>query len=528
MPSSRVLSPADPKRAELEAVAEWLTRSPRLVKLLQYMGEKYFQGESDHLKEYNIATEVFGRSASSFNSTDDAIARVEAHRLRKRLKEFYETEGKDHAVQISIPLGTYVPVFTQIEAALEDPFPAKPANRMQEPLQGEDLPAETRKAAYPFGQIRRNWVYVAIAAGFIIACWVSFKAIHQAKKSISSVTTAALTPSLLRPSATRSPMALAAAPIPLRLISGYSGPPHLDSSGHMWAADRYFQGGRSWGRTATFTGRTSRPFLFQQWRSGEFSYDIPLNPGVYELHLYFVDSGYGAGGEGNDSDNTFTVYINGHLALSGFNIEADAMGPNIADERVFKDVAPASDGKLHIAFQGERGLPILNAVEVLPGIPHKQIPIRLTTQPTPFVDHAGQFWEPDNYSLDGEISLQTSSVSGTPDPQLFGLERFGHFTYAIPVDPHGQYTVVLHFAELYFGPKASGLGGIGSRVFNVMCNGVLLLDHFDIFKEVGSLQSVTRTFYHLKPTAQGKLNLTFEPVMNNATISGIEVFDESQ
>jgi hypothetical protein len=61
-----------------------------------------------------------------------------------------------------------------------------------------------------------------------------------------------------------------------------------------------------------------------------------------------------------------------------------------------------------------------------------------------------------------------------------------------------------------------------------MCNGETLLDNFDIYKEAGSLHALTKTFYHLKASAQGKLNLTFEPNVNNATISGIEVLDESQ
>jgi hypothetical protein len=88
--------------------------------------------------------------------------------------------------------------------------------------------------------------------------------------------------------------------------------------------------------------------------------------------------------------------------------------------------------------------------------------------------------------------------------------------------------VILHFAEFYFGPQAPGSGGVGSRLFNVMCNGTMLLDHFDVFKETGSRHAIGKTFYHIRPTAQGKLNLTFEPVVNNATISGIEVLDESQ
>jgi hypothetical protein len=37
---------------------------------------------------------------------------------------------------------------------------------------------------------------------------------------------------------------------------------------------------------------------------------------------------------------------------------------------------------------------------------------------------------------------------------------------------------------------------------------------------------VTKTFEHIRPSAQGKINLTFEPVMNNATVSGIEVVEE--
>lgn len=61
-----------------------------------------------------------------------------------------------------------------------------------------------------------------------------------------------------------------------------------------------------------------------------------------------------------------------------------------------------------------------------------------------------------------------------------------------------------------------------------MCNGETLLDGFDTLKEAKSLHEVTKTFHHLKPIAQGKLNLTFEPIVNNATISGVEVMDESQ
>jgi hypothetical protein len=130
--------------------------------------------------------------------------------------------------------------------------------------------------------------------------------------------------------------------------------------------------------------------------------------------------------------------------------------------------------------------------------------------------------------MNGRMSQQHHRTLGTADPDLFATERYGHFTYAVPVDTRDRYTLVLHFAEFYFGPGTTGGGGTGSRQFRVFYNGNTLLDAFDIFKEAGSLHAIEKTFYHLKPSAQGKLNLTFEPVVNNATVSGIEVLDEGQ
>jgi hypothetical protein len=525
MAENRILSPAQDEEAELEAAAEWLARSPRLAKLLRYIGEKYFRGEIDQLKEYNIATEVFARPANYFNAGDDAIARVEIHRLRKRLKEFYESEGRNHRVQVCIPPGTYVPVFRRRTTLPEEPSRQEPINQSEGPQKKTEPAQAPHPAQSSPNRDRGIWPYV-MAASLAVALIIVAVQLYRSRKLVTTGTSALQVQH--QPKAANAPLTpVAAATVPLRLMAGYNGAPHVDSSGHEWGPDRYFEGGRSLLRGMAFAGRTNRPVLFQQWRNGEFSYNIPLKPGVYELHLYFVESSYGPGLEETDRDDTFSVHINDAPVLGGFDIESDALGANIADERVFKDVHPASDGKLHIAFQGEKGLPILNAIELLPGIPNKQIPIRLTTQSTSFVDHAGQFWRADDYYLDGLVSPQPHPVSGTSDPSMFANERFGHFTYAIPVDVHGQYTVTLHFAEFYFGPQAPGGGGIGSRIFNVMCNGVLLLDHFDIFKEAGSFHALTKTFYHVMPTAQGKLNLTFEPVANNATISGIEVLDES-
>src|SRR3974377_1284305 len=96
--------------AELNAVlaSPLFTRSPRLSRLLTYLCAKFLAGEADQIKEYSIGVEVLQRPPS-FDPSSDAGARVEVHRLRRRLQQFYETDGAAHKLRIVIPVGHYVP-----------------------------------------------------------------------------------------------------------------------------------------------------------------------------------------------------------------------------------------------------------------------------------------------------------------------------------------------------------------------------------------------------------------------------------
>ena len=114
----------DAERQELERAIELLGRSTRPGRLLEFLGAKYFHEQEGQLTEFNIATAVFGRSEKNFDPTEDAVVRVEAHRLRKKLKEIYEKDGRTHGLQISLPAGTYAPKFT----AAAEPLPASPAS----------------------------------------------------------------------------------------------------------------------------------------------------------------------------------------------------------------------------------------------------------------------------------------------------------------------------------------------------------------------------------------------------------------
>lgn len=508
------------EKQEVEALIERFARSPRIVELLTHICGKYFAGETAQLNELQIAVEVFGRSPD-FDRSQDAIARVEAHRLRKKLKEFYESEGKNRPIQVSLPPGSYIPVFEHRNghvagAKSPEPAVAEPAVGIGNVrISGE---IEPRPGAAPQAPRRRaKWIGLAmalVALGGGLAFWRTISTAQSHARRI--------------PVAANVPPVAGAARTAIRIICGYEGSPHIGVLGNRWDTDQYFTGGRPEPSNQRFTGRTNDPFLFTRLRTGEFSYAFPLKPGAYELHLYFVEASYGGDLGGGDMSRTFLIRLNGQNLFDNFDIVSDAMGPRIADERVIKDVHPASDGKLHLSFISERGQPIVSAIEILPGIPHKQLPIRIVTQRTSFTDHDGLVWSPDNYYLGGEMSMRRPPVAGTPDPGMFASERAGNFTYAIPVDPRGIYTAKLYFAETYFGPGGPAGTGVGSRVFNVSCNGDMLVRNLDIYKEAGRCRALVKTFHGLKPNAQGKLMFWFDPVVNYATLCAMEVLDESK
>jgi TolB-like protein len=70
-------------------------------------------GKADLLKEYLIGCEVYDRRPP-YDPTVDSIVRTEARRIRGKLKQYYETEGKRNPVKINVDVGSYVASFVQV------------------------------------------------------------------------------------------------------------------------------------------------------------------------------------------------------------------------------------------------------------------------------------------------------------------------------------------------------------------------------------------------------------------------------
>ena len=118
--TSKDAIPEQAIRYQLSRILEssMFIQSERLGRFLRFTVETTLAGEAGSLKEYLIGTVVYERRPS-YHPGEDSIVRSEARRLRRKLKEYYESDGKHDPVLIYYRPGSYVPVFTLSELSSE-------------------------------------------------------------------------------------------------------------------------------------------------------------------------------------------------------------------------------------------------------------------------------------------------------------------------------------------------------------------------------------------------------------------------
>jgi hypothetical protein len=497
------------EREELHTVlrSPLFLRSPALAHLLTYVCEKAFAGEGEKIKEYSIAVDVFGRSAD-FDQDTDSIVRVEANRLRKRLAEYYKSDGVSHRMHITIPVGQYIPVFER---------PVLDSRHQNLPI----TPAPDGISRTP--RWRGFWL-ILIPIGLTVALAVIALLWSGRERNHVRVTTPRPIPVSSEP-----PVGLPVGE-EFRILAG-SNRGYVDRSGKQWNADAFFTGGAAVRSSVQHIWRTQDPIIYRTSRQGDFTYNIPLKAGSYELHLHFAETFYGpedAGG-GGEGSRIITVTANGQPLLTNFDVLSDCGGGRTSDVKVFTAIHPASDGFLHLNFssvKGGRGM--VSAIEILPGLDSTSRPVRIVARDVPYYSDDSRWWSSDIYFKGGQLRASEESAAGTDDPELYAGERWGNFSYAIPV-PAGKYTVTLHFVERTFQAVNHGGSfvdaGISSerREFSIYCNHRPIIRDLDILAEAGDGRALVKKISGLEPDAQGKLLLEFIPSQNYATVSAIEV-----
>jgi Tol biopolymer transport system component len=109
-------------RAELERIlaSEVFSRSLQLRRFLAFIVDQRLAGQGHSIKESVLAHELYGKG-TDFDGGTDPVVRVDARRLRDKLREYYE--GRSDPVVISLPKGSYVPVFEERHALPAQPIP---------------------------------------------------------------------------------------------------------------------------------------------------------------------------------------------------------------------------------------------------------------------------------------------------------------------------------------------------------------------------------------------------------------------
>jgi len=245
------------------------------------------------------------------------------------------------------------------------------------------------------------------------------------------------------------------------------------------ARRRYFRGGEStlhFGsqerQRAAHDHPRHRPDTIRGFRYGNFSYEIPLAPGQYELACTLPKSFFAQPiRRWVENLRVFDVFLNSKPLLPFFDIVRGCWRVDTADIRVFENVGPAGDGFLNLEFRSIREAAWLNAIEIIP-IQATGAPNRIVTGTPTLRIIEGNLWSIDKYfsaavrlrmGCRAARGIRSCSPGSAMDTSLIIFRR------------RGQISVAAALCRDLFGPNNRGKGGIGSRVFNVYCGGTALL-----------------------------------------------------
>src|SRR5262245_8181400 len=185
-------------RAQLDRVlaSDVFSRSRQLRRLLSFIVEQRLAGHGQSLKESVLAHELYGKG-TDFDGGTDPVVRVDARRLRDKLREYYD--GRSEPIVISLPKGSYVPLF---EVHAGAPAHAPPPVVLPEPHEPPHV-SDLRRARMAIGAL-------AVVAAAIVAGAIAWRAF-------------------------RTPAYAPAELLPLAPYPGVEGPPALSPDGQLVA-----------------------------------------------------------------------------------------------------------------------------------------------------------------------------------------------------------------------------------------------------------------------------------------------------
>jgi hypothetical protein len=148
----------------------YFSHSKRFPNFLRFVVQHALAGQGDLLKERTLGIEIFGRSPD-YDTATDPIVRVTAAEIRKRIAQYYQEQGREEELRISLPSGSYVPHFQwpQAREAEVEAVGVEPAAVPEPAAHGEDASNSAASRRW----VRAAAIVLAIAAVVAILAWKS-------------------------------------------------------------------------------------------------------------------------------------------------------------------------------------------------------------------------------------------------------------------------------------------------------------------------------------------------------------------
>jgi len=171
-------------RAQIDRIVQShaFRSSETLRRLLKFLADKSLSGEADNLKEYTIGVDAFGKG-STYDPRHDSTVRIQVGRLRQKLTEYYQSEGKDDAIVVDLPKGGFKLHWQPRQAGFSEPVtPPYPFEFKQHP----DIKQYPNRA--------KLWLIVGL---FAVTAWAVYATLQlQEQKRDTAVLRAQWTPEI--------------------------------------------------------------------------------------------------------------------------------------------------------------------------------------------------------------------------------------------------------------------------------------------------------------------------------------------
>jgi hypothetical protein len=286
------------------------------------------------------------------------------------------------------------------------------------------------------------------------------------------------------------------------------GPNYVDAKGIVYNADTLYLGGRTSKSSAAISG-TADDTLYQTERYGDFSYSIPMPNGEYLVTLKFSETFFSAAGK-----RSFDIVVEGDEVISNLDLFVESGSYTAYDLLVPTSV---HDGILNIVFHSDVNNAKVSAIVVETDgeifFDENGSVFAINVGGPRYVDRTGTVYNADTLFAGGSTYKTKYGIGSTLDDALYQTERYGNFSYAIPL-PNGDYLVTFKFAEILY-------SAVGKRIFDVLVEDSEKISNLDLFARAGKYQA-----YDLVVPARvtdGVLNINFRTDVYNAKVGAIVI-----